>query len=60
VVRKIAKWHVAPIESNRQNILDARTPDSNITVIGNTVMDALFWPLKRIESDPAKRTQFEA
>ena len=60
VVSKIAKWHFAPTESSRQNLLDERTPDQNITVTGNTVIDALFWVLKRIESDPAKRTQLEA
>jgi UDP-N-acetylglucosamine 2-epimerase (non-hydrolysing) len=60
VVSKIATWHFAPTESSRQNLLDERTPDQNITVTGNTVIDALFWVLKRIENDPAKRSQLEA
>jgi UDP-N-acetylglucosamine 2-epimerase (non-hydrolysing) len=60
VVSKIAKWHFAPTESSRQNLLAERTPDSNITVTGNTVIDALFWVLKRIENNPAKRSQLEA
>jgi UDP-N-acetylglucosamine 2-epimerase (non-hydrolysing) len=60
VVSKIAKWHFAPTESSRQNLLGECVPDKNITVTGNTVIDALFWVLKRIESDPAKRTQLEA
>ena len=60
VVSKIAKWHFAPTESSRQNLLDERTPDTNITVTGNTVIDALFWVLKRIDNDPAKRSQLEA
>jgi UDP-N-acetylglucosamine 2-epimerase (non-hydrolysing) len=59
VVSKIATWHFAPTESSRQNLLDERTPDQNITVTGNTVIDALFWVLKRIEDDPAKRSQLE-
>jgi len=58
-VSKIAKWHFAPTESSRQNLLDERTPDQSITVTGNTVIDALFWVLKRIDSDPAKRSQLE-
>jgi len=60
VVSKIATWHFAPTESSRQNLLDERTPDQNITVTGNTVIDALFWVLKRIENDPVKRVQLEA
>jgi UDP-N-acetylglucosamine 2-epimerase (non-hydrolysing) len=60
VVSKIATWHFAPTGSSRQNLLDERTPDQNITVTGNTVIDALFWVLKRIEGDATKRTQLEA
>ena len=59
VVSKIAKWHFAPTESSRQNLLNEHTPN-NITVTGNTVIDALFWVLKRIENDPTKRYQLEA
>jgi UDP-N-acetylglucosamine 2-epimerase (non-hydrolysing) len=59
VVSKIATWHFAPTESSRQNLIDERTPDRSITVTGNTVIDALFWVLNRIENDPAKRSQLE-
>ena len=59
VVSKIAKWHFAPTESSRRNLLDEHTPDQNITVTGNTVIDASFWVLKRIENDPDKRDQLE-
>jgi UDP-N-acetylglucosamine 2-epimerase (non-hydrolysing) len=31
VVSKIAKWHFAPTESSRQNLLDERTPDQNVS-----------------------------
>ena len=60
VVSKIATWHFAPTESSRQNLLGERTPDESITVTGNTVIDALFWVLKRIENDPDKRSQLHA
>jgi len=59
VVSKIATLHFAPTQSSRQNLLDESTPDQNITVTGNTVIDALFRVLKRIENDPAKRGQLE-
>ena len=59
VISKVARWHFAPTESSRQNLLNEGTPESHITVTGNTVIDALFWVLKRIEDDPAKRNQIE-
>ena len=59
VVSKIAKWHFAPTESSRPNLLGERPPEQNITVTDNTVIDALFWVLKRIENHPAKRNQLE-
>jgi UDP-N-acetylglucosamine 2-epimerase (non-hydrolysing) len=52
---KVTKWHFAPTAFSRQNLLDERVPHDNITVTGNTVIDALFWVLERIESDAARR-----
>ncbi len=59
VVSKIATWHFAPTESSRQNLLAEHIPDSTITVTGNTVIDALFWVLARIESQPEKLSATE-
>ncbi len=53
VTSKLTQWHFAPTAFSRQNLLDERVPAENITVTGNTVIDALFWVLERIESDPA-------
>lgn len=39
---RLAKWHFAPTESNRRNLLAEGIPDSSIFVTGNTVIDALF------------------
>ena len=55
VASKVAKWHFAPTAFSRQNLLDERVAESKITVTGNTVIDALFWVLNRIDSDPIKR-----
>jgi UDP-N-acetylglucosamine 2-epimerase (non-hydrolysing) len=41
VVGRIAKWHFAPTESARNNLLDEGTSDTDIYVTGNTVIDAL-------------------
>ena len=37
----ISRWHFAPTEHARANLLRERTPDDRIFVTGNTVVDAL-------------------
>jgi UDP-N-acetylglucosamine 2-epimerase (non-hydrolysing) len=59
VVTKIAKWHFAPTQSSKQNLLDEHIQAADITVTGNTVIDALFWVLDRIESQPARLAGIE-
>jgi UDP-N-acetylglucosamine 2-epimerase (non-hydrolysing) len=51
VASKLTKWHFAPTEFSRQNLLAERVPEASITVTGNTVIDALFWVLSRIDID---------
>lgn len=57
VVTKVSHWHFAPTESSKQNLLAEHVPAKDITVTGNTVIDALFWVLKRIDSNPTKQNQ---
>lgn len=38
----LAKWHFAPTEGSRQNLLKEGVPDSEILVTGNTAIDALL------------------
>ncbi|WP_428718132.1 non-hydrolyzing UDP-N-acetylglucosamine 2-epimerase [Undibacterium curvum] len=38
----LSKWHFAPTESSRQNLLKEGVADADITVTGNTVIDALL------------------
>lgn len=54
VASKLARWHFAPTATSRNNLIAERVPDEQITVTGNTVIDALFWVLERIESDPVR------
>ena len=56
VASKLTKWHFAPTDFSRQNLLAERVPEASITVTGNTVIDALFWVLNRIDAD-AQRSQ---
>ena len=51
VASKLTKWHFAPTAFSRQNLLAERVPETSITVTGNTVIDALFWVLNRIDAD---------
>ena len=55
VASKIAKMHFSPTENGKKNLLNENVPASMISVTGNTVIDALFWILGRIDSDIERR-----
>jgi UDP-N-acetylglucosamine 2-epimerase (non-hydrolysing) len=55
VAGKVARWHFAPTAHSRDNLLNERVPEPQITVTGNTVIDALLWVLDRIGSDEARK-----
>ena len=49
---RLAKWHFAPTESNRQYLLKEGVSDDSIYVTGNTVIDALFLAVEKIKNEP--------
>ncbi|MFS6538265.1 UDP-N-acetylglucosamine 2-epimerase (non-hydrolyzing) [Idiomarina loihiensis] len=54
---RLAKWHFAPTERNKKDLLTEATGDSNIVVTGNTVIDALQWVGQKIsESDSLRKS----
>jgi UDP-N-acetylglucosamine 2-epimerase (non-hydrolysing) len=60
VASRLTKWHFAPTESSRQNLLREGILDNAIHVTGNTVIDALLDVVKRddmltADLDEAKR-----
>lgn len=55
VVSRIARWHFAPTHLSRQNLLDEGVPASQVSVTGNTVVDAQSWVLSKIDKDHALR-----
>ncbi len=57
LVSSLATLHWAPTEKARQNLLSENVPDSQIRVTGNTVVDALFMTLERIQSQPDLETK---
>ena len=60
IAGRFAKWHFAPTESSRQNLLKEGYADADIIVTGNTVIDALLMTAARdlaldIPLDASKR-----
>ena len=42
IAGRLAQWHFAPTASSRQNLLKEGIPDADISVTGNSVIDALL------------------
>lgn len=60
IAGRLAKWHFAPTQSSRQNLLREGVDDADIIVTGNTVIDALLSVVDRnmelpVVLDPTKR-----
>ena len=60
VTSKIAKWHFAPTEQSRRNLIREGVHDQSIVVTGNTVIDALHWTLARIQNDSSRADRLDA
>ena len=52
---RIATYNFAPTSTSRQNLLKENKKDDEIVVTGNTVIDALFMVLEKIDKEPAKK-----
>ncbi|OOF69970.1 non-hydrolyzing UDP-N-acetylglucosamine 2-epimerase [Rodentibacter caecimuris] len=55
----IAKYHFAPTESTKQNLLNEGISQEHIYVTGNTVIDALLLSLQKIEQNPSLSHQYK-
>ena len=51
LISKLADIHFCPTDKSSQNLLDERVSQEKILVTGNTVIDALFWVLRKIDKD---------
>ena len=47
---RLARWHFAPTERNRKDLLAEQVDGKSILVTGNTVIDALQWVSDKISS----------
>jgi len=52
ITARIADWHFAPTTKASANLLKEQISKENICTTGNTVVDALEWAIKKMESEP--------
>jgi len=51
ITSRITKYHFAPTELSKRNLLKENIDEENITVTGNTVIDALHWVINKSSKD---------
>jgi len=54
---QISRYHFAPTQKNKENLLKEHINEQNIIVTGNTVIDALFWVLNKIKDDKSLQSK---
>ena len=60
ITGRLTKWHFAPTDKAKQNLLAENVPDERICVTGNTVIDALHHVRDAMRADDAKDAQISA
>ena len=55
----IAKYHFAPTQSTKNNLLNEGISPDDIYITGNTVIDALFLVCKKIDNNQTLKTQYQ-
>lgn len=48
---RIATYHFAPTPLSKQNLLREQVAEEQVTVTGNTVIDALYWVIDKIKNN---------
>lgn len=56
---RMATWHFAPTPLSSQNLLAENVAEYQITVTGNTVIDALYWVVDKIKHDATLAQQLD-
>lgn len=59
ITGRIATYHFAPTQTSKQNLLKEAVSEDRIFVTGNTVIDALFLILEKINNNDNLRDQIE-
>lgn len=60
ITGRIATYHFAPTLLSRENLQAENVADDNITVTGNTVIDALYWVINKVKTDTALDNQLKS
>lgn len=55
----LTEIHLAPTENSKDNLLKENIPESNITVTGNTVIDALLEVVNKLETETGLNERFK-
>jgi UDP-N-acetylglucosamine 2-epimerase (non-hydrolysing) len=53
IATQIADLHFAPTQWSKDNLIAEKVPEGQIVITGNTVIDALYWILKKNETNPS-------
>lgn len=59
ITGRIATFDFAPTALSKQNLLKENVAEEQITVTGNTVIDALYWVVDKIKNDASLDTELE-
>ena len=59
ITGRIATYHFAPTPLSKQNLLSEGVSETNITVTGNTVIDALYMVVDKIKKDQSLDSELE-
>ena len=59
ITGRIATYHFSPTPLSKSNLLKENVSENQITVTGNTVIDALYWVVDRIKSDQSLDSELE-
>lgn len=51
ITDRLATYHFAPTSLNKKNLLEERIMEKNIFITGNTVIDALYWVINKLNND---------
>lgn len=57
ITGRIASYHFAPTELSKNNLLKENVEQQQIYITGNTVIDALYWVIKKIKENGELQSQ---
>lgn len=60
LIAAITKYHFTPTQTSRDNLLRENTPDKNIYITGNTVIDALFTAINKINKNTTLLNKYKS